>query len=108
MGTLSTHVLDTSRGRPAAGVGVVLERVDGTAMGDGVTDGDGRVGTIGPERLVAGDYRLRFASGAYFIARDAEAFYPEVVVVFTIGDEAAHYHVPVLLNPFGYSTYRGS
>ena len=108
MGTLSTHVLDTSLGRPAAGIGVVLESVDGTAIGDGVTDGDGRVGTIGPERLAAGEYRLRFASGAYFAARDTEAFYPEVVVVFTIAEEAQHYHVPVLLNPFGYSTYRGS
>ncbi|GAA2735375.1 hydroxyisourate hydrolase [Pedococcus aerophilus] len=108
MGTLSTHVLDTSLGRPAAGIGVVLEGLDGTAIGDGVTDGDGRVGTIGPDRLEAGDYRLRFASGAYFAARDTEAFYPEVVVVFTISDAAQHYHVPVLLNPFGYSTYRGS
>ncbi len=108
MGTLSTHVLDTSLGRPAAGIGVVLEDVDGTGIGDGITDGDGRVASIGPERLAAGDYRLRFASGSYFAARDTEAFYPEVVVVFTIADEAQHYHVPVLLNPFGYSTYRGS
>ncbi|WP_406829371.1 hydroxyisourate hydrolase [Pedococcus sp. KACC 23699] len=108
MGTLSTHVLDTSLGRPAAGIGVVLESVDGTAIGDGITDGDGRVATIGPERLEAGDYRLRFASGAYFAAHDTAAFYPEVVVVFTVADGSQHYHVPVLLNPFGYSTYRGS
>jgi 5-hydroxyisourate hydrolase len=108
MGTLSTHVLDTSRGRPAAGIGVVLESLDGTAIGDGVTDGDGRVAEIGPELLEAGDYRLRFASGTYFAERDVSAFYPEVVVVFTVGEEAEHYHVPVLLNPFGYSTYRGS
>jgi 5-hydroxyisourate hydrolase len=72
------------------------------------TDGDGRVGSIGPERLEAGDYRLRFASGGYFAARGVAAFYPEVVVVFTIADADQHYHVPVLLNPFGYSTYRGS
>ena len=113
MGTLSTHVLDTSLGKPAAGITVVLESVDPTgsgaeALGDGITDGDGRVGSIGPERLAAGDYRLRFASGGYFAARGVEAFYPEVVVVFTIADVDQHYHVPVLLNPFGYSTYRGS
>ena len=108
MGTLSTHVLDTSLGKPAAGITVVLEAVDGEAIGDGITDGDGRVGSLGPERLDAGDYRLRFASGGYFAARGVEAFYPEVVVVFTVADADQHYHVPVLLNPFGYSTYRGS
>jgi 5-hydroxyisourate hydrolase len=108
MGTLSTHVLDTSLGKPAAGITVVLETVDAQAIGDGITDGDGRIGSIGPERLEAGDYRLRFASGGYFAARGVEGFYPEVVVVFTIADADQHYHVPVLLNPFGYSTYRGS
>ncbi len=109
MGTLSTHVLDTSRGRPAEGIGVVLESAaDGARLGSGVTDADGRVGSIGPERLDAGDYRLRFAAGEYFAERAVEAFYPEVVVVFTVSPGEAHYHVPVLLNPFGYSTYRGS
>jgi 5-hydroxyisourate hydrolase len=107
MSTLSTHVLDTSLGRPAAGIGVVLEGLDGTAIGDGVTDGDGRVASIGPERLEPGDYRLRFASGSYFAARGVSGFYPEVVVVFTVTGDP-HYHVPVLLNPYGYSTYRGS
>ena len=108
MGTLSTHVLDTSVGSPAAGITVVLETVAGQSLGDGITDGDGRVGSIGPERLESGDYRLRFASGPYFAGRGVDAFYPEVVVVFTIADADQHYHVPVLLNPFGYSTYRGS
>lgn len=108
MGTLSTHVLDTTRGRPAAGIGVVLEALDGTVVGDGITDGDGRVATIGPERLDDGDYRLRFATGEYYAARGESGFYPEVVVVFTVADGAEHYHVPVLLSPFGYSTYRGS
>ncbi len=108
MGTLSTHVLDTSLGSPAAGITVVLETVAGQAIGDGITDGDGRLGSIGPERLDSGDYRLRFASGPYFAGRGVDAFYPEVVVVFTIADSDQHYHVPVLLNPFGYSTYRGS
>jgi 5-hydroxyisourate hydrolase len=108
MGTLSTHVLDTALGRPAAGVGVVLETVAGEAIGDGITDGDGRVGSIGPEQLEAGDYRLRFATGAYFAGQGSPGFYPEVVVVFSVADPAQHYHVPVLLSPFGYTTYRGS
>lgn len=108
MGTLSTHVLDTSLGRPAAGIGVVLESQDGTDLGQGFTDGDGRVGAIGPERLDPGEYRLRFATGDYFAARGEAAFYPEVVVVFTVADGSEHYHVPVLLSPYGYSTYRGS
>lgn len=108
MGTLSTHVLDTSTGRPAAGVGVVLETAEGVRLGAAATDGDGRVGSLGPERLEPGDYRIRFASGAYFAERGVDGFYPEVVVVFTIADAGQHYHVPVLLNPFGYSTYRGS
>jgi 5-hydroxyisourate hydrolase len=108
MGTLSTHVLDTSRGAPAAGIAVALEDRDGSVIAEAITDGDGRVGSIGPERLAAGEYRLRFASGGYFAAQGVTGFYPEVVVVFTIADAAEHYHVPVLLNPFGYSTYRGT
>ncbi len=108
MGTLSTHVLDTSRGRPAEGIRITLEATDGASLGEGVTDTDGRVGSIGPERMDAGDYRLRFASGDYFTAQGEAGFYPEVVIVFTITDGDQHYHVPVLLNPFGYSTYRGS
>ena len=107
MGTLSTHVLDTSVGRAAKGVAVVLEQ-GGTQIGDGLTDADGRIGSIGPERLDAGDYTLRFDTGSYFADAGIEAFYPEVVVVFTIADPGQHYHVPVLLNPFGYGTYRGT
>jgi 5-hydroxyisourate hydrolase len=107
MGTLSTHVLDTSAGRAAKGVAVVLEH-DGARIGDGVTDGDGRIGAIGPDRLDAGDYTLRFDTGSYFADEGRECFYPEVVVVFTIADPDQHYHVPVLLNPFGYGTYRGT
>ena len=107
MGTLSTHVLDTSVGRAAKGVAVVLEQ-GGTQIGDGLTDADGRIGSIGPERLEAGDYTLRFDTGSYFADAGIEAFYPEVVVVFTIADAGQHYHVPVLLNPFGYGTYRGT
>jgi 5-hydroxyisourate hydrolase len=108
MGTLSTHVLDTSRGRPAEGVAVQLLALASSApLGEGVTNADGRVGAIGPERLEPGDYRLRFDTAAYFAATGTEGFYPEVVVAFTVA-EGQHYHVPLLLNPYGYSTYRGS
>ena len=103
MATLSTHVLDTSRGRPAAGVPVRLEDALGDVLGEGVTDADGRVGRLGAD-LDPGAYVLRFDTGAYL---GPEAFYPEVAVTFRIvADE--HHHVPLLLNPFGYATYRGS
>jgi 5-hydroxyisourate hydrolase len=104
---LSTHVLDTSVGRAAKGVAVVLEQA-GVPIGEGVTDEDGRIGSIGPDRLGAGDYMLRFDTGSYFADAGRDCFYPEVVVVFTIADPDQHYHVPVLLNPFGYGTYRGT
>jgi 5-hydroxyisourate hydrolase len=107
MGTLSTHVLDTGVGQAAKGVRVSLEQ-SGAVIGEGVTDADGRIGTIGAERLDAGDYTLRFDTGAYFARIGGETFYPEVVVVFTISDPGQHYHVPVLLSPFGYGTYRGT
>lgn len=98
MATLSTHVLDTAAGRPAVGVPVTLLAADGTALAEAETDGDGRVGALGGE-LDPGTYRLRF---------DLDGpFYPEAVVAFRItADE--HHHVPLLLSPFGYSTYRGS
>jgi 5-hydroxyisourate hydrolase len=102
-------VLDTSAGRPATGIRVSLEDVSGgTWLGEGHTDEDGRVPEIGPDRLDAGDYLLRFATGEYFAARGTPALYPEVVVVFTVSDPGQHYHVPLLLSPFAYSTYRGS
>lgn len=107
MGTLSTHVLDTSVGRAAKDVAVVLEQ-GGVRIGEGVTDGDGRIGSIGPDRLGTGDYTLRFNTGSYFADAGRDCFYPEVVVVFTIAEPDQHYHVPVLLNPFGYGTYRGT
>lgn len=107
MATLSTHVLDTSLGLPASGVRVALESASGAGLGEGVTDADGRVAAIGPARLGAGDYRLRFDTGAYFTLLGTTGFYPEVVVTFVVeGDE--HFHVPLLLSPYGYSTYRGS
>ena len=107
---ITTHVLDTALGRPAAGVPVVLERRDGAGwqpVGSGVTDGDGRLRTLDPPRL-AGTYRIRFDTAAYFRASGQAGFYPFVEVVFEVTDAAAHHHVPLLLSPFGYSTYRGS
>ncbi len=103
---ISTHVLDTARGRPAAGVAVALERAAGgawEAVGRAVTDADGRVPRLGP--VAAGRYRLVFDTAAY---HGDDAFYPEVCVQFAVADGAGHLHLPLLLNPYGYSTYRGS
>ena len=106
MASLSTHVLDTSGGRPATGIAVTLEGADGTVLAEGVTDADGRVADLAAD-LPAGDLRLRFDTGAWFAGQGVTAFYPEVVVAFTVGG-SGHFHVPLLLNPYGYSTYRGS
>lgn len=110
---ITTHVLDTAQGRPARGVPIRLEVVaqDGTAqeIGHGVTNDDGRVvDLLAPGSLRAGAYRITFETGAYFAEHDGGAFYPRVAVDFVVVDPAQHYHVPLLLSPFGYSTYRGS
>jgi 5-hydroxyisourate hydrolase len=108
---ISTHILDTSRGKPAAGVLVTLEsRVDGGSwkpIGHGETDNDGRLRILdsNPE---SGTYRLTFDVGTYFRERHVETFYPEAIILFTVTDGAQHYHVPLLLSPWGYSTYRGT
>ena len=108
--TVSTHVLDATAGRPAAGVLLSLSyRSPGdpyaawVAAGSGETDADGRHRFAAAE---PGVYRLTFGTGAYFAARGVETFYPEVMVTFSVSD--GHYHVPLLLSPFAYSTYRGS
>jgi 5-hydroxyisourate hydrolase len=106
MATLSTHVLDTATGRPAVGLRVSLESGEGTPVKEAVTDADGRVGDLATE-LPTGDHRLRFDTGAWFARQGLAAFYPEVVVVFTVAADD-HFHVPLLLSPYGYSTYRGS
>ena len=113
MSGITTHVLDTSRGRPAAGVTVTLEIEDAggwRALGSGITNADGRITDLlaSETAFAAGIYRLVFDTGAYFAANDIQSFYPQVIVVFKIEDAGQHYHVPLLLNPFGYSTYRGS
>ena len=106
--TVSTHVLDASVGRPASGVAVMLSFLDSSgawvAVESAETDGDGRNRFGAPTG--AGVYRLVFGTGAYFAARGVAAFYPEVTITFTVVD--GHYHVPLLLSPFAYSTYRGS
>ena len=113
MSPITTHVLDTARGRPAEGVGIVLERrsADGwSEEGRGATDADGRCRSLLPDGsgLDAGVYRLVFDTGAYFRARGQEAFYPSVSIAFEVRNPGEHYHVPLLLSPYGYSTYRGS
>ncbi|HEX8139429.1 MAG TPA: hydroxyisourate hydrolase [Pyrinomonadaceae bacterium] len=114
MSAITTHVLDTARGRPASGVPVLLElrsaEGDWQAVGQGETDGDGRLRDLLPAGDVLGEatYRLTFDTAAYFSAHNIEGFYPQVIVIFSVRDAAAHYHVPLLLNPYGYSTYRGS
>lgn len=113
---VTTHVLDTASGRPAPGVPVRLEVLSGdgpSEVGSGVTDDDGRVRTLGPATLAPGPYRLTFDTAEY-LAESADestgtgAFFPEVAVTFVVGLDDAHLHVPLLLSPFGYSTYRGS
>jgi 5-hydroxyisourate hydrolase len=109
---ISTHVLDTARGRPVAGLAVTLSRrgANGawSVLGNGVTDDDGRIKELPGGTVEAGDYRLEFATGAYFKSAGTAGFYPEVAVVFRITDPSANHHVPLLLSPFGYSTYLGT
>ena len=112
--TLSTHVLDAVTGRPAAGVQVRLERGgDGgwVPAGRGQTGPDGRLRLSGDGDVTdyaPGVYRITFASGAYFLARGSASFYPEVTITFEMTEPGEHYHVPLLLSPYAYSTYRGS
>ena len=108
---ITTHVLDTSAGRPGKGLTIELEREDGgwQRVGAGTTDDDGRLRTLTPAGPVApGVYRIRFHTGAYFAAQGTTGFFPVVEIQFNVADGAQHYHVPLLLSPYGYSTYRGS
>ena len=108
MSTLSTHVLDTALGRPAQGIRVTLTR-ESTELGSGVTDSDGRAKDLhGKQPLREGDYRLTFHVGAYFGAANRESFYSVITIDFRVAAGVQHYHVPLLLSPYGYSTYRGS
>lgn len=110
---ITTHVLDLASGKPAAGVHVALARVDGatrTPVSSGVTDTDGRLrDLVSPgAKLVAGTFELSFETGAYYGSRGLESFHPRVAITFEVTDPAQHYHVPLLVSPFGYTTYRGS
>jgi 5-hydroxyisourate hydrolase len=109
--TLSTHVLDATTGRPAAGVLVRLERsADGgwSAESEGQTGADGRLALPDGVAASPGVYRITFGSGEYFSARGTASFYPEITVTFEVTGHGGHYHVPLLLSPYAYSTYRGS
>jgi len=111
MSTLSTHVLDTMNGRPAAGLALVLSGPDGE-IARGTTDADGRCPGLAPAELGPGRYSIRFGVAAYFrglgIALPNPPFLDEVTVDFGIAAQGGHYHVPLLVSPYGYSTYRGS
>ena|SRR5688500_2269014 len=111
---ISTHVLDIARGRPAAGVAVLLEVVDASdarrEVGRDRTDADGRVRELAAagSKVEAGTFCLTFETGDYFAATGVDAFYPRVSILFAVRDPSEHHHVPLLLSPYGYSTYRGT
>ena len=109
MSPITTHVLDTAAGKPGSGIRVVLEYFSSptkswSTLGNGATDADGRANSLLPDdyKLQPGVYRLRFETSA------ASVFYPEVPILFRVTDANQHYHIPLLLSPYGYSTYRGS
>ena len=104
---LSTHVLDAVTGRPVTDMAVTLTDADGNVLAEPSTDGDGRVTELAGGEL-SGVYRLRFDTATYFARQSVAAFYPEIVIAFEVTDPAGKYHVPVLLSPYAYSTYRGS
>jgi 5-hydroxyisourate hydrolase len=110
--SISTHVLDTMRGTPAAGLDVELSRREPNghwkSIGEAVTDSDGRVRQFTEDELESGEYKLEFATQPYFERSGLSPFYPEVTVVFNFEDSGGHLHVPLLLSPFGYTTYRGT
>jgi 5-hydroxyisourate hydrolase len=114
MSSITTHVLDLARGRPAVGVAVVLQMRDEhggwRTLGQGATDADGRLGNLisAQRALAAGIYQLTFDVGSYFQAAGVECFYPSIAITFEVRHPAEHHHVPLLVSPFGYSTYRGS
>lgn len=113
MSAITTHVLDSSRGRPAIGVEVVLQIRSGHEwknLGAGLTDANGRCNTLAAESgtIESGTYRLLFNIGAYYHAQHVETFYGEIPIVFEALHPETHYHIPLLVSPYGYSTYRGS
>jgi 5-hydroxyisourate hydrolase len=111
---ITTHILDTASGKPAAGITVYLERKTHAAgwqkVSEGMTNVDGRIMDLmsATEAFLPGLYRLVFETAPYFLLHETETFFPQVAITFSVKDTAQHYHVPLLLSPFGYSTYRGS
>lgn len=112
MSSISTHVLDLVKGGPAAGIPVILQHLQGGAwrpIANGMTDADGRIKDLLPAGGdLSGTFQITFSTGAYLEASGHKGFYPYVPIVFQIPEPGGHYHVPLLLGPFGYSTYRGS
>ena len=111
MSAITTHVLDTAVGGPAAGVKILLEKKVGTnynELNSVITNADGRVEQLLPIPLESGVFRLTFDTADYFKKKGIKSFYPETAIVFEIDDPTQHYHVPLLISGFGYSTYRGS
>ena len=114
MSPITTHILDTALGRPAAGVAITLSLHEAGGapreLGRGTTDADGRIKTLLPDNhaLTPGVYRMFFDIAGYQRAQGAKGFYPSVTIDFEIVETKQHYHIPLLLSPFGYSTYRGS
>jgi 5-hydroxyisourate hydrolase len=109
--SITTHVLNNSIGKAAAGVGVTLEKKTGNqfiTLASGLTNSDGRITDLLKNPLEKGCYQLTFDTGAYFKSLHTTSFYPKVQIVFEVHDETQHYHVPLLVSPFGYSTYRGT
>ncbi len=113
MSQITTHVLDTAVGKPAEGIQISLQQPDGDKgwedLATGITNADGRIADLlKPDRTLApGIYRMFFQTKPYFDGRGIKTFYPFIPIIFEVTD-TSHYHIPLLLNPFGYSTYRGS
>ena len=114
MSAITIHVLDTSCGKPGVGIGVLLEQKSHSAgwesIAEGVTGADGRINDLlsTDAAFLPGHYRLTFETGPYFLLQNIECFFPQIAINFVVKDPAQHYHVPLLLSPFGYTTYRGS
>ena len=113
MSFITTHILDIASGRPGAGIPIVLERKTHSAgwqpIAEGMTDADGRLNDLlNPrEAFLPGHYRLLIETGSYFLLRNIECFFPQITISFVVKDTTQHFHVPLLLSPFGYSTHRG-
>ena len=111
MSGISTHVLNTALGKPAAGVPVTLERAaaEWTVCAQAFTDPDGRCrDLLVPDQVTAGRYRLLFNTAPYFAHLEQDTLYPEISITFEVASDGASYHIPLLLSPFGYTTYRGT